>query len=78
MMGRHPVLRRLTSVLFFLFLTFLLCYGFYTVDRVCRCTLWGEEAPLLQTTRQENGVEITIQGFGTAHLLHSSGFSPDC
>lgn len=64
MMGRHPVLRRLTSVLFFLFLTFLLCYGFYTVDRVCRCTLWGEEVPLLQTTRQENGVEITIQGFG--------------
>ena len=64
MMGRHPVLRRLTSVLFFLFFTFLLCYGFYTVDRVCRCTLWGEEVPLLQTTRQENGVEITIQGFG--------------
>ena len=64
MMGRHPVLRRLTSVLFFLFLTFLLCYGFYTVDRVCRRTLWGEEVPLLQTTRQENGVEITIQGFG--------------
>lgn len=64
MMGRHPAIRRIFSIVFFVFLFGLSVYGFYTVDSVCRRTLWGEEAPLWQTAQNGNMVQITLQGFG--------------
>lgn len=64
MMGRHPAIRRVFSIVFFVFLFGLSVYGFYTVDSVCRRTLWGEEAPLWQTAQNGNMVQITLQGFG--------------
>lgn len=64
MMGRHPAIRRVFSIAFFVFLFGLSVYGFYTVDSVCRRTLWGEEAPLWQTAQNGNMVQITLQGFG--------------
>ena len=64
MMGRYPAIRRVFSIAFFVFLFGLSVYGFYTVDSVCRRTLWGEEAPLWQTAQNGNMVQITLQGFG--------------